>query len=247
MKTAVTIISLFFIQTVAFAQSQLACARTGLQSVNVYDSSKTRIIGTINKETYFYYDTIIGNWFSVSSYGGFCNKNEVQVFAALTGKQQKQKITAVIKKFLTICQQGNMPFTDSSKGIYDTVYIPKWQSYFDATFEPILNEFFGYYNTTKDTVTLLDFLKIGSCSPDGAFGMSFDYITGHCYDINKTLFARQVRSIKNREQRNQAKRTLLNSGITVYYNVKFQRQNKAAAEIAGLVNREQQLAKKLLQ
>ncbi len=230
--------------TSAKAQYQLAFIKTGLESVNVYDTDTRDIIQTFYKNTYFQFEKVMtdGKFIFTGYSGGYCYIDSIQIFSELPKKQQQKRINDVFNKFYAICTLDRQPVIDTFDGEIDTSYVLPWEKYYNNTFYPILSGFDDYYKITKDTVSLLNLMQAVKCDPDGEFGETLSMVLASCYLSNKGLFIRQFQKLKSKEYRGLIKKRVY-WGIGLFYSYKERWRTK---DTPGLIEKEEALLEKLL-
>jgi hypothetical protein len=214
MKKSILSAFLFLLIATVKAQSSMIVLRNELVPANIYDSAKKQVIGTISANTYFYgVDTLIGNWYAlpdIPRFQRFVRKSDVAIFDSLPVAKQRNTLNKVFTKFYTVCGTAN----DSTKN--DSSYIPQWYGYYDSCFAPMLTAFSGYYERTKDTVTLMHLFKAKKCNPDGDFAEGFDFAMAHAYMADKKLFVHQLLKITNKDLRSGIEKSV-ESGLLMNY------------------------------
>lgn len=230
--------------TLATAQYQLAFIKTGLESVNVYDTTTGVILETIHKSSYFHFDKVMpnGKYIYTGYGGGYCYKDSIQIFSELPQKVQNKIINEVFNKFYSICTLDRLPIIDTFGGEIDTTYILPWEKYYNDTFNPILGQFDDYYKITNDTISLFNLMQAVKCDPDGEFGETLSIVLASCYLSNKGLFIRQFRKLKNKEYRGLIK-TRVYWGIGLFYTHK---ERWKTINNPGLIEKEEAMLDKLL-
>lgn len=117
MKQTILLIVIFHFTSVCFSQSSLAFIKEGFKKVNAYNSTKTSLLVKLESETYFYCDSLEGNWYKLEMpfyIEGYIHKDSIQFFQNLSKIKQKQKIINSLINFYSICK--------SDKEIQDSIY-----------------------------------------------------------------------------------------------------------------------------
>ena len=165
-------------------------------------------------------------------YEGYIHKDSIQFFRDLPKQQQKLRINKALTGFYSIC--------NSDLKVKDSVYYTLRDFYYSKTFYPILEQFFYYYSETKDTATLRNFFNAISCNPDGEFATTFAFLIGHCYDLDKKLFTRQIVHIRNIQSRKRLTNILLAS-VDTYYRDRYLKKKIDPQQIERLLESETNL------
>jgi hypothetical protein len=223
----------------AFSQLSVFCIKKTSAQLHVYESANfnSKVLYKIDTQSFFYCDTLIGDWYSCqmphvfeSTKDGYVSKDKVQRFVELPLQKQKFIITKSFNQYYWLLSTNQKDTTITSIWVSDSSYpVPASHLYYTNTFYPLLESFSEYYKKVIDTVNLSTLFKLCSYA-DGEFSQTMSLVLFNCYVHNKALFIKQLKKIRNRKYFNSAKLQLI-YGINTYLPVKLKRERDNATDI----------------
>lgn len=210
LKTFILIIATILFSIDVIAKNKLAIINDsdGFTNIRSGKGAEFPIIGTIEKDEFFYCEDSDSDWTKVialkwqdgKQIEGFIHKSRIQLIENLDSSKQKELLAQVLTNQQNLANKFQKAFIYKNSSSYKTA-IKELELYSEIKYSPILDILPLYYCRTKDSI-MLELFYSTIWADKGSANEAPSYAIGYCFICQPELVLKQVRNLKSTEHRN---------------------------------------------